>query len=262
MTNRTVLSLQDVTVRYGPSVVVDSLNLEVDRGEVLGLLGPNGSGKSSTLAAIAGSVPLAGGRILIMGVREAGQPLRYRRLLGLVPQELAFYEDLSTQDNLLFFGRLYGLRGRELRLRVAREIEAVHLTEHARSPARTLSGGMSRRLNLACALLHEPPLLLLDEPTSGLDHSARAALFTRLRALRARGCALVYTTHHPEEVEALCDRLALLDRGHLVAEGTPEELSGASVWGYTDPPQPSMRNLLPGPERLRGELTGRSLDAA
>ena len=222
--DQAVLSLRDVTLRYGDRVAVRGLSLGVRRGEVLGLLGPNGSGKSSTLAAIAGSLPPARGTIQICGRCERDDPMGYRRLLGLVPQDLALFDDLGCAQNLSFFGRLYGLAGRALKRRVEEVLDLVRLADVARRPVRTFSGGMKRRLNLACAVLHRPALLLLDEPTVGLDLAARDAVFAILRRLRDEGCGLVFATHHLEEAERLCDRLAILDRGALLALGTLDEL--------------------------------------
>jgi ABC-2 type transport system ATP-binding protein len=244
MVQPVVLSLQDVTIRYGARVAVAALSLEVQRGEVFGLLGPNGCGKSSTLSAIVGALAPAAGSIVVAGRRHADDPLAYRRHIGLVPQELALFEELSAEDNLLFFGRLYGLKGPVLRQRVAEALQFVRLEEQAHLRARTLSGGMQRRLNLGCALLHNPGLLLLDEPTVGLDVQSRDAIFASLRALRDQGRALVFTTHHLEEAEQLCDRVGIMDRGRLLAVGTLDELCTNST----------------GP-RLEGvfrELTGRS----
>ncbi len=238
------LSLRDVTVRYGSAVAVDALCLEVFPGEIFGLLGPNGSGKSSTLAAIAGNLTPTAGEVRIQGVTAAGKPMHYRRLLGVVPQELAFYEDLTGADNLRFFGRLYGLTGSLLRDRVKDVLAQVCLTDQARLLPRTYSGGMRRRLNLACALPHRPALLLLDEPTVGLDPQSRAAIFATLRGLRDEGAALIFTTHHLEEAELLCDRIGIMDHGRLVALGTVAELLD----------QPTTDNL----EAAFLELTGRS----
>ena len=148
----------------------------------------------------------------------------YRRLLGLVPQDLALFDDLGCAQNLSFFGRLYGLAGRALKRRVEEVLDLVRLADVARRPVRTFSGGMKRRLNLACAVLHRPALLLLDEPTVGLDLAARDAVFAILRRLRDEGCGLVFATHHLEEAERLCDRVAILDRGTLLALGTLDEL--------------------------------------
>jgi linearmycin/streptolysin S transport system ATP-binding protein len=243
-----VLTLQDVTLRYGDTVAVDGLSLEVGRGEIFGLLGPNGCGKSTTLGAVAGALAPAAGVIRVAGVEERTDPLAYRQLVGLVPQELALYEELIAEDNLLFFGRLYGLRGRDLLRQAGAALELVRLTDRARHRVRTLSGGMQRRLNLACALLHEPPLLLLDEPTVGIDLESREAIFASLRRLRDRGTALVFTTHHLEEAEQMCDRVAILHCGRLVALGTPDE----SLAALPNRPRP------PRLERVFLELTGRA----
>jgi ABC-2 type transport system ATP-binding protein len=253
MAETAVLSLRDVTIRYGAAVAVDALCLELARGEVFGLLGPNGSGKSSTLAAVAGTLAPAAGEIRVLGVREPDSPLAYRQHVGVVPQELAFFEELTPEANLLFFGRLYGLRGAGLRERVADALEFVRLTEQARRPARTLSGGMQRRLNLACALLHEPPLLLLDEPTVGLDVRSRDAIFASLRLLRDRGRALLLTTHHLEEAEEWCDRIGIMDRGRLIAAGTLRELCAQWPPG---PFGPSHRAENSSPPRRAAEVKG------
>jgi ABC-2 type transport system ATP-binding protein len=254
-----VLSLHDVTLRYGDTVAVGGLSLEVRRGEIFGLLGPNGCGKSTTLAAVAGALAAAAGVIRVAGVEERTDPLAYRRLVGLVPQELALYEELTAEDNLLFFGRLYGLRGSDLRRRAGEALEFVRLADRARHRVRTLSGGMQRRLNLACALLHEPPLLLLDEPTVGIDPESREAIFASLRRLRDLGTALVFTTHYLEEAEQLCDRVGILDHGRLVALGTLDDLAGA--WPACRVRQgPARRGGHRGPrlERVFLELTGRA----
>jgi ABC-2 type transport system ATP-binding protein len=264
MAKHGILSLWDVTIRYGATVAVDTLSLEVDAGEVFGLLGPNASGKSTTLSAIAGILPVSSGFIRVGGLQAADRPLAYRRLLGLVPQELAFYEDLSAEANLVFFARLYGLAGRELRQRVEEALALVQLTEHARRPARTYSGGLQRRLNLACALLHQPALLLLDEPTVGLDLQSRETIFTSLRALRDRGTALIFTTHHLEEVELLCDRIGIMDQGRLIAQGTLDDLLTLSTLPAQGPGRCGLRrdqaHAWVGPHSLEQvflELTGR-----
>jgi ABC-2 type transport system ATP-binding protein len=231
MDGRCVLSLQDVTIRYGDTVAVNGVSLQVAPGEIYGLLGPNGSGKSSTLAAIAGIVTPSAGVIQVAGLRLDHHSSECRRRTGVVPQELAFYEELSPTQNLDFFGRLYGLSGSTLRDQVQTVLEQMQLSHQAHRPARALSGGEQRRLNLGCALVHDPILLLLDEPSVGLDVRAREAIFTCLRELRERGCAMVYTTHHLEEVEALCDRIGIMSRGRLVAEGTLDELAAPTAAG-------------------------------
>jgi ABC-2 type transport system ATP-binding protein len=220
------LSVQDMTIRYGPLVAVDSLCLQVHPGEVFGLLGPNGSGKSSTLSAIAGHLTPRTGTIRVCGIDPGCRPRDYRQHLGLVPQDLAFYEDLSASANLSFFGKLYGLTGRWLQQRVGEVFELVGLNPCDKRPVRLYSGGMQRRLNLACALLHRPALLLLDEPTVGLDLLSRDTIFATLRTLRTEGTAMIFTTHHMEEVELLCDRIGIMDRGRLIGLGSLADLLG------------------------------------
>jgi ABC-2 type transport system ATP-binding protein len=259
----TILSLNDVTLCHGSVVAVDSLCLRVHRGEVFGLLGPNGSGKSTTLAAVVGALSPLTGAVRVAGRREADDPLAYRCSIGLVPQELALFDDLSALQNVSFFGRLYGLRGPALRRRVAEVLDFVRLADQGHKPARALSGGMQRRLNLACALVHEPPLLLLDEPTVGLDIQSRDAIFASLQQLCAGGTAIVFTTHHLEEAELLCDRVGILDRGHLVAEGTVAELCAlfaaeAGARWRLDGPHTTSASRPARLERVFVEVTGRS----
>ena len=221
-----LLSLTDVTIGHGPRVVVRGLSLGVGAGEVFGLLGPNGCGKSTTLSAIVGLLPFRG-EIRIAGRTLASDSRAFRRLVGIVPQDLAFYEELTVTQNLDFFARLYGLTRVERRCRLGDVLDFVQLAGRAGCVARTLSGGMQRRLNLACALLHEPRVLLLDEPTVGLDVPARDAIFASLRRLAAEGRALVFTTHHLREAAELCDRLGVMDDGQLVAAGSLDELYAA-----------------------------------
>jgi ABC-2 type transport system ATP-binding protein len=253
-----VLSLEQLTLRYGGVVAVRELSLEVAAGEVLGLLGPNGSGKSSTLAAVAGALAPAAGTVRVAGLREADAPRAYRRQIGLVPQELALFGELSVRQNLLFFGSLYGLRGPGLRRRADEVLGFVGLAGHAGRRPRTLSGGMQRRLNLACALLHGPALLLLDEPTVGLDVQSRDAVFACLRRLRAAGCGLLFTTHHLEEAEQLCDRIAVLNQGRLVALGTLAELAATPDRRWRADPAHAEEGRRPELERIYLELTSGS----
>jgi ABC-2 type transport system ATP-binding protein len=253
MNCRSVLSLTDLTIRYATTVAVDALSLEIHAGEIYGLLGPNGSGKSSTLSAAAGILTTHSGTVRIAGLRLDENARQCRRLLGLVPQELAFYEELSPAQNLAFFGRLYGLSGTLLRECVDEVLAEVDLTHQSRRPACTLSGGEQRRLNLGCALLHEPLILLLDEPTHGLDVRCRESLFALLRRLGDRGCGIVFTTHHLEEAESLCDRVGIMSHGRLVAEGPVEELTASPA-----DPEPAARPL----ESLFLTLTGGSRTAA
>jgi ABC-2 type transport system ATP-binding protein len=215
-----VLAVRDLRKTYGRIVAVDGASFSVEPGQLVGLLGPNGAGKSSTVAMIAGLITPDGGEIAI-----AGQPLRgdtdpHKRLIGLVPQDLALYEELTAAANLRLFGALYGLRGHPLEDAIGSSLLLVGLAERAGDRVRTFSGGMKRRLNLAAGLLHDPQILLLDEPTVGVDPQSRNAIFDNLEFLKSRGKALLYTTHYMEEAERLADRIVVMDHGRVLADDT------------------------------------------
>lgn len=218
------LVLDNVRVRYGQHTAVDGVSLRVERGEIVGLLGPNGSGKSSTLSVAAGVIDPTTGSTTIDGTWRIAEPAAYARKVGLVPQEPALYDELSALANLRFFGRLYGLAGNDLHIRVERVLNRVRLADRAADRVCTYSGGMKQRLNLAVALLHDPVVLLLDEPTAALDPASRDALFVDLHELRETGHAILLTTHHLDEAEHGCDRVAVLNAGKLVASGKPQDL--------------------------------------
>lgn len=225
------LSLQAVRVRYGDRVALDRVTLAAHRGEVVGLLGPNGSGKSTTLAAAAGVVDPVEGTVAVEGLTRAADPAGYARRVGLVPQGCALYDELTAADNLRFFARLYGYAGRELARRVSRGLARVGLTDRGNHRVGTFSGGMKQRVNLAAALLHDPPVVLLDEPTAALDPGCRDALFADLARLRDDGHAVVLSTHHPDEAHQGCDRVVVLDRGAVVAAGRPGDVFGCRPGG-------------------------------
>lgn len=225
------LLLENVGVRYGATVALDGVSVEVRRGEIVALLGPNGSGKSTTLAVAAGVMEPRTGTATACGIRQADDPTGYALLIGLVPQEPALYDELTVESNLTYFGRLYGLTGYDLRCRVGSVLERVRMDDRANQRVGTLSGGLKQRLNLACALLHDPPLLLLDEPTAALDPASRDALFADLHRLRDAGHAVLLTTHHLDEAETGCDRIVVLDRGRVIAAGKPCELVRTSPTG-------------------------------
>ncbi|HYC78750.1 MAG TPA: ABC transporter ATP-binding protein [Planctomycetota bacterium] len=210
---------------YGATVAVDDLSFEVRRGECFGLLGPNGAGKSTTLSIVTTLVEPDAGDVLVEGVAVSDAPDAARRNLGVAPQELAVYEELTAAENLAFFGRLYGLRGNELAARVDASLRAARLEDRRAHRVETFSGGMKRRLNFAAAMVHDPRVLLLDEPTAGVDPQSRHHLFEMVAEAKARGVTTVYTTHYMEEAERLCDRIAIMDRGRLVACGTRDELT-------------------------------------
>jgi ABC-2 type transport system ATP-binding protein len=215
-----------VSKRYDQTIALEKLCLEIRRGESFGLLGPNGAGKSTLMQLIAGvALPDAGRISLHVGDRSCDPSATdTRRAIGLVPQELAIYPNLTATENLEFFGRLYGLRGGDLARRVRWALGVADLGARAHARAGTFSGGMQRRLNIACAVLHEPQLLLLDEPTVGVDPQSRNHIFDTIEVLKQEGMTLVHSTHLMEEAERLCDRVAILDHGRLLAVDTPAAL--------------------------------------
>jgi ABC-2 type transport system ATP-binding protein len=209
---------------YNSTPAVAGVTLEAAPGEIVGLLGPNGAGKSTTVSMLCGLIRPDRGSVTIDGEAVGGNASGVKRRLGLVPQDISLFEELSAMGNLELFGALYGVR-RPLRTQRAHAALAlVGLEDRARALPSTFSGGMKRRLNLACALVHDPDVLLLDEPTVGVDPQSRNAIFANLEALRARGKAIVYTTHYMEEAERLCDRIVIVDHGQVVAAGTKEAL--------------------------------------
>ena len=219
-----MLTLRELRKGYATAApAVDGLSLEVRRGEVFGLLGPNGAGKTTTVAMIAGLLAPDQGTIELASLGSPRNP-EVRRHIGVAPQALALYDGLSGQENVALFGQLYGLSADALATRVAAAIAFVGLQDRAKDRVATYSGGMKRRLNLAVALVHEPELVVLDEPTVGVDPQSRNLIHENIRALRAQGRTIVYTTHYMEEAERLCDRVAIIDRGRLLGLGTVPEL--------------------------------------
>ncbi|MGV3516886.1 ABC transporter ATP-binding protein [Luteitalea sp.] len=214
-----MLVLSHIVKRYGPRVAVDDLSIEVRPGEILGLLGPNGAGKSTTMHVATGLLRPDAGTVTIGQHGSPSNP-EARRRLGLAPQNLAVYDLLSAEENLVFFGQLYGLSGALLKARVEASLAFVGLGDRRRDRVETYSGGMKRRLNIAAAVLHEPDLVLLDEPTVGVDPQSRNAIFDSIEALRAQGRTLVYSTHYMEEAVRLCDRVAIIDAGRVLALDT------------------------------------------
>jgi len=217
-----LLRLAGVRRSYGRLVAVVGLDLEVVRGETFGLLGPNGAGKSTLMRMIVGAQQPDEGTIRMRGADLTLATTRAR--VGIAPQDIALYGNLSAEENLSFFGRLYGLSGARLRERVQHGLELAGLTARRRDRVKTFSGGMQRRLNLACAVVHEPELVLLDEPTAGVDPQSRNHIFDSLEKLRDEGLTVIYSTHYMEEAERLCDRVGIMDHGRLLALGSVKEL--------------------------------------
>ncbi len=219
-----VLRCTGLVKRFGDRTAVDDVSFEIRPGEAYGLLGPNGAGKTTAISMLVGLLARDGGEVVVDGISLDDHPTDAKAAIGLVPQELALYPELTAAENLTFFGRLYGLKGQTLSRRVAEVVEVVGLTDRASDRVATYSGGMKRRVNIAAGLLHRPLLLVLDEPTVGVDPQSRNAILETVEDLGRAGMALLYTSHYMEEVERVCDRVGILDEGRLVAEGTRREL--------------------------------------
>jgi len=220
-----MLHLYDLCKSFGAIVAVDGLSLEIHPGEIFGLLGPNGAGKTTTVNLAVGLLTPDVGSVAVDG----GSPLDFstRRRIGVAPQALALYGNLSGEENLIFFGKLQGLSGSRLSERARWALDFVQLSDRRRDRVKAYSGGMKRRLNMAVALIHDPPLLLLDEPTVGVDPQSRNAIFENILALRKEGRAILYTTHYIEEAQRLCDKVGILDKGKLLALDTVDDLIAA-----------------------------------
>ena len=219
-----LIRARDLTKRFGSFRAVDSVSFEVHRGEAFGFLGPNGAGKSSTMRMVACVSPRTGGELTILGMDPGRHGPAIRARLGVIPQEDNLDPELTVRENLYVYGRYFDIPKRELKGRIESLLDFAQLTERADDRVEPLSGGMKRRLTIARSLVNEPDLLLLDEPTTGLDPQARHVLWDRLYRLKAQGVTLVLTTHYMDEAEQLCDRLVVMDRGRIVAEGSPREL--------------------------------------
>jgi ABC-2 type transport system ATP-binding protein len=219
-----VLHCDGLRRAFGSIQAVDGIGFAIEPKETYGLLGPNGAGKTTTISMVAGLLRPDAGEIAVAGHRMTPTSTRAKAEVGLVPQELAIYPDLTARENLVFFSRLYGLETARRRRRCDEVLEVIGLTERADDRADTFSGGMKRRLNIGIGLLHEPRLLILDEPTVGVDPQSRNAILESVEHLATEGMAVLYTTHYMEEAERLCDRIAIVDEGRIVAEGTRREL--------------------------------------
>ncbi len=220
------LQITGLVKRFGTLTAVDGISLTLAPGECLGLLGPNGAGKSTLIRSIVGRVIPNRGTVSIFG--NAAQSQAARNALGWIPQELAIYPRLTCAENLIAFGRYHGLSGSKLKEQSAWCLEWAALTDRAKTVAGQLSGGMKRRLNMALGIIHQPKVVLMDEPTVGVDPQSRNRIFEMIEALRAHGTSLIYTTHYMEEAERLCDRIAIVDHGKIIAEGTYAELVRSS----------------------------------
>ncbi len=220
----TVLAADGLTKRFGDLEAVRGVSLSIARGETYGLLGPNGAGKTTTISMIAGLLEPDSGRVSVDGQTVTTRSTAPKANIGIVPQDLAIYPDLTARENLRFFGRLYKMDSKTLKARVDEVLEIIGLVDRADDRAKEFSGGMKRRLNIGIGLLHHPLLLILDEPTVGVDPQSRNAILESVEQLSTEGMAVLYTTHYMEEAERLCDRVAIIDEGTIQAEGTRREL--------------------------------------
>lgn len=219
-----LLEINNLVKRYNEVLAVDNVSMSINEGEIFGLLGPNGAGKSTTINALTGLTKADGGEIKIFGLDMKTHDMDIKREIGIVPQDIAVYEDLTTNENLRYFGKLYGLKGKLLNERVKEALDFTGLSEKARDYPRKFSGGMKRRLNIACAIVHHPRLIIMDEPTVGIDPQSRNHILQSIKELNRLGSTIIYTSHYMEEVEELCTRLVIMDHGRIIAKGTKEEL--------------------------------------
>lgn len=220
-----MIEVKNLTKTYNNVTAVEDVSLYLEEGESVGLLGPNGAGKSTAISMISTLLPPTKGTITYNGRDALKHPEELRAVLGVVPQDIALYQELSAYENMKFFGRVYGLRGDKLKKKIQEVLELVGLTERQKDPVRTYSGGMKRRINIAVSLMHDPEVLIMDEPTVGIDPQSRNYILDMIRDFnRERGLTVLYTSHYMEEVEKLCDRVYIMDYGQIIAAGTKDEL--------------------------------------
>lgn len=218
------LEIKNLTKKFGDFIAVDNISLAIKQGEIFGFLGSNGAGKSTTINMIAGLLRSNEGEINILG-KSTKKHSRFAKMnIGIVPQDLAIYEELTAYENVKFFAGLYGLRGAELKARVEEALQFVGLSDKHKSYPKNFSGGMKRRLNIACAIAHRPKLIIMDEPTVGIDPQSRNYILQSVRKLNEMGSTIIYTSHYMEEVEEICTKIAIVDHGKVIAEGTKEQL--------------------------------------
>jgi len=219
-----ILEAHNLVKKYGDFAAVKGVSFDIREGEIFSLLGPNGAGKTTTISVLSTLYAPTGGDAVVAGHSVTGDPMAVRRAIGVVPQDLALYDDLTARENLAFWGQMYNLSGKALNARIAEVLEQIGLADRANQRVKTYSGGMKRRVNIGVGLLHRPRLLFMDEPTVGIDPQSRRAILDSVKALNREGMTVLYTTHYMEEAQELSDRVGIIDHGELIALGTQAEL--------------------------------------
>lgn len=219
-----ILKVEKINKSYDNKKVLNNVTMEVEEGDLFGLIGPNGAGKSTLIQIVCGLLGQDSGSIELFGMNYKNNSIGIKKRIGLVPQELAIFENLTAKDNLEYFGRMYGLKGKVLKERITEVLELIGLDPKDKKQVQKYSGGMKRRLNLGCSVLHKPDLLILDEPTVGVDAQSRNNIFDYLRKINKEGTTIIYTSHYMEEIEALCNKIFIIDLGEEIAYGEKSEL--------------------------------------
>ncbi|CAN7539386.1 ABC transporter ATP-binding protein [Rossellomorea sp. LjRoot5] len=219
-----IIEVADIEKNYGNHQVIKGIDVSIDEGKVFGLLGPNGAGKTTLISMLSAQLPVTSGNVMIAGMNLDKNVKEIKKLIGIVPQDIALYPELNAVDNLTFFGALYGLKRKELKERVNWILQMVGLEDRASEPVKNYSGGMKRRINIAAALLHDPRIVFMDEPTVGIDPQSRNKIYELIELLKQEKKTIIYTTHYMEEAAVLCDTIAILDDGQIIEHGTTEEL--------------------------------------
>lgn len=235
-----MLNVIDVKKRFGKNQVVKGVSFSVEKGESFGLLGPNGAGKSTTISMICGLLKVDDGDVHVHGTSVKTDPMQAKKKIGIVPQDIALYPTMTAKENLVFWGKMYGLKSKEAKAKANQILNEVGLAERGNDKVETFSGGMKRRINIGAALMHEPELLIMDEPTVGIDPQSRNHILETVKKLNEQGMTVIYTSHYMEEVEFLCERIAIMDHGEVIALGTKQDLcrrlaGGTSIHLKVDP---------------------------
>ena len=263
-----IASMTNIVKRYREHITLDHMNMDVKQGEVLGFLGPNGAGKTTAIRVLTGLISADAGEVQLFGEKMRGQMPQIKRRIGVVPQDLALFETLSLRDNLNYFGKLYDVRGVRLNQKVDETLGILGLTDVAHKTPKKLSGGMKRRLNIGCAIIHQPDLLILDEPTVGIDPQSRNHILDFVAEMNRQGTTIIYTSHYMEEVERVCSRILIMDAGRVIADGNVESLTRSVLFEETvtlevKEPTPALLDSIQSVQGvLRCDIAGRKLTVA